>query len=353
MSHSTVWLGRNIVFMCRMARAKVLIAGPHTYTFILLRNLVVNRPSEQAVVLAYGAGVILMYIAHISLICYRNRKSAVASDAGKRVVHEYAANVTNSSYLAILTVQLLHVTAIRETFLVTFILVTLRVQQTLSGGRRSALFSGPIGMLAVTVLCIAALYSGEHGFSLPTARSPYANIENGLTASTVVALCVLVGASAQAHLQWIVFHEHNDTLYAWNTSIVAFATFISHIILAGISGFVAAYHPIMIGFYMVLNNSQVGFLIPRLTLTIVVILLCTAPINDNSVMKSILGDGSIITSTVLIVQAHPVMGSVTIIGIAVSLCILAFFSVYIRPDEWSWFNHVSASRDAMKRSVRH
>jgi len=349
--------------MCRMSRAKALIAGPHTYTFILLRNLVVNRPSEPAVLLAYGVGVILMYIAHMFLVRYRHSNIAVAGDAvrnispdqtlRKRIVHEYAANVTNSSYLAILTVQLLHVTAIRETFLVTFVLVTLRVQQTLSGGRRSALFSGPTSMLAVTVLCFAALCSGGGEFSLPTARSPYANTENGLTSSVVVGLCVLVGASAQAHLQWVVFHEHNDTLYAWDAPIVAFLTFVSHILLACVSGFVAAYHPIMIDVYMVLHNSQVGLLIPRLTLTIIVILLCTAPINDNSVMKSILGDGSIITSTVLIVQAHPVMGSVTIITIAVCLGILAFFSVYIRPDEWSWFNTVSASRDMMKRSVRH
>jgi hypothetical protein len=352
MSHDIVRLGRNLVFMCRMSRAKALIAGPHTYTFILLRNLVIDRPSEQIVLLSYGVGVLLMYILHMLLIRYRNRKITTNFDTGKSIIHEYAANITNSVYLAITTVQLLHITAMRETFLVTFILVTLRIQQTLSGGRRSALFSGPLGMLVVTVLCFAALFSGQHEFSLPIATSPFANTENGLTASNVIALCVLVGASAQAHLQWIVFHEHNDSLYKWNTSIVAFVTFASHIILACVSGFVAAYHPIMIDVYMVINNSKVGLLVPRLTLTIIVLLLCTAPINDNSIMKSILGDGAIITSTVLIVHAHPVMGSVSVIAISVCVCILTFVFVYVRPDEFSFFNTVDSSRDVAKKASK-
>ena len=153
MSHdSVVRVGRNVIFMCRMARAKALIAGPHTYTFILLRNLVMERPSEQVVLCSYVVGVIAMYILHMGLICYRNKKAVISEETVNRIVHEYAANVTNSAYLAITTVQLLHITAIRETFLVSFVLVTLRVQQTLSGGKRAALFSGPLGMLAVTIL---------------------------------------------------------------------------------------------------------------------------------------------------------------------------------------------------------
>ena len=352
MSHNTVRIGRNVVFMCRMSRAKALIAGPHTYTFILLRNLLMDRPSEQIVLFAYGGGVLLMYILHMVLIRYRNSRITTNFDRGKSIIHEYAANITNSVYLAITTVQLLHITAVRETFLVTFILVTLRLQQTLSGGRRSALFSGPLGMLVVTVLCVAAVFSGKHEFSLPVSRSPFANTENGLTASAVLTLCVLVGASAQAHLQWIVFHEHNDSLYKWDTPIVAFVTFVSHILLACVSGFVAAYHPIMIDVYMVINNSQVGLLVPRLTLTIIVLLLCTAPINDNSVLKSILGDGAIITSTVLVVHAHPVMGSVTVIAISVCLCILTFVFVYVRPDEFAVFNTAGTSRHVVKKASK-
>jgi hypothetical protein len=336
MSHDTVYIGRNIVFLCRMARAKALIAGPHTYTFILLRNLLLQRPSEEAVLLAYLAGVLIMYIVHMFLVWYKKTNSTVSCNLFKTMVHEYAANVTNSAYLAITTVQLLHVTAIRETFLVTFVLVTLRVQQTLSGGKRAALFSGPLGMLVVTILCVAALFSKDHKLNLSAAPSPYANTENGLTSEAVVFLCVLVGASAQAHLQWIVFHEHNDTIYAWNTSLVAFMTFLSHIVLACVSGYVAAYHPIMIDVFMVLDKSQVGLLVFRLTLTILLLLLCTAPINDNSVMKSMLIDGSIITCTVLIIQAHPVVGSFSVITVAVCMSLLAFVFVYTRPDEWSF-----------------
>jgi hypothetical protein len=335
-----------------MARAKALIAGPHTYTFILLRNLLLQRPSEEAVLLAYLAGVLVMYIVHMFLVWYKKTnstvlqiesklstdpyKKTVSCNLFKTIVHEYAANVTNSAYLAITTVQLLHVTAIRETFLVTFVLVTLRVQQTLSGGKRAALFSGPLGMLVVTILCVAALFSKDHKLNLSAAPSPYANTENGLTSEAVVFLCVLVGASAQAHLQWIVFHEHNDTIYAWNTSLVAFMTFLSHIVLACVSGYVAAYHPIMIDVFMVLDKSQVGLLVFRLTLTILLLLLCTAPINDNSVMKSMLIDGSIITCTVLIIQAHPVVGSFSVITVAVCMSLLAFVFVYTRPDEWSF-----------------
>jgi hypothetical protein len=348
MSHDTVRLGRNVVFMCRMLRAKALIAGPHTYTFILLRNLVVDRPTEYSVLFAYGIGVVIMYIIHMWLIHYRSTSGGNLNGGNNKIIHEYAADFTNSVYLAITTVQLMHVTAVRETFLVSFIIVTLRVQQTLSGGKRSALFSGPLSLLVVTVLCIAALLSREHEFSLPTARSPFANTDNGLNASAVVALCVLVGASAQAHLQWVVFHEHNDTLYWWNTSAMAFMTFASHIILACVSGFIAAYHPIMIDVDMVVHNSHVGLLIPRLTMTILLLLLCTAPINDSSVMKSILGDGSVVVATVLLVQAHPVMGSVLVITIAVCVSILTFVFVYIRPD--MWFQNATNSYDVKKRS---
>jgi hypothetical protein len=330
-----VRIGRNFVFMCRMSRAKALIAGPHTYTFILLRNLVVDQPSEYSVLFAYVIGVFLMYIIQLFLI--HTRRNAAAGNmiwVGNKMIHKTAADITNSVYLAITTVQILHVTAMRETFLVSFILITLRVQQTLSGGKRSALFSGPLGVLVVTLLCIAALLSSEHEFNLPTGRSPFAKLDNGLQSYTVVAICVLVGASAQAHLQWVVFHEHNDTLYAWNATAVSLMTFVSHIILACVSGFVAAYHPIMIDVDMILSNSQVELLIPRLTLTMILLLLCTAPINDSSVMKSILGDGSLIICTVLIVQSHPVMGTVLIITSAVCICILTFICVYVRPDIW-------------------
>jgi hypothetical protein len=347
MPYDTVWIGRNFIFTCRMSRAKALIAGPHTYTFILLRNLVVDQPTGYSVLFAYLIGVFLMYIIHIWLIHYR--KTAGGNLNGNdKIIQEYATDVTNSVYLAITTVQLLHVTAMRETFLMAFIIITLRVQQTLSGGKRSALFSGPLSLLAVSMLWVASLLSTEHEFSPPMAISPFANIENGLNSSAVFALCVLVGASAQAQLQWIVFHEHNDSLYAWNAMVVGIMTFASHIILACVSGAVAAYQPIMVDVDMVGNNSHAGLLIPRLTLTIILLLLCTAPINDSSVMKSILGDGSIVVATVLVVQAHPVMGSVVVITIAVCVCILTFVYVYIRPD--TWFQNATNSYDVKKRT---
>ena len=67
---------------------------------------------------------------------------------------------------------------------------------------------------------------------------------------------------------------------------------------------------------------------------------------------SILGDGAIITSTVLIVHAHPVMGSVSVIAISVCVCILTFVFVYVRPDEFSFFNTVDSSRDVAKKASK-
>lgn len=320
--------------MFRMTRAKSLIAGPHTYTFLLLRNLVVHRPEQRWVLFAYAVGVCLMELAHRCLLSYRGGGSSGRVETSK--VHEYAAAVTNAAYLSISTVQLLHVTGMHQSFVVTFVLLTLRIQQTLSGGKRSALFSGPIIMIAVTLLCVLALLSREHEFTLPTPGSPYANHENGPSADAVIVLCVAVGASAHAHLQWVVFHEHNDSLYMWDKDVVAFMTFISHLALACLSAFVAAYHPIMVDINMVMLNPNVQMLLPRLTLTVLVLLLCTAPICDSSVLQALLGDGSVIIATVIVTQAHPAMGSVVAIAIAVAVSIMAFVFVHIRCDEWPW-----------------
>jgi hypothetical protein len=339
MPYDAVRVCKNIVFGFRMTRAKALIAGPHTYTFILLRNLVTDRPSQHAVLLAYLGGVVLMYLLHTGLVQYRNSVHPMAkSGAMTTLVHEYAATVTNWAHLAISTMHLLHVTAMREPFLVTFVLATLRLQQTLGGGKRSALFSGPMCMVVVSCLCITTMIAGPVEFELPLPPSRFAIEGHGPSAGVVVALCVAVGASAQAHLQWVVFHEHNDTLYMWNTPFAALLTFVSHIVLACASGAISAYHPVMIDVGMVVDNPGVGLLTPRLSLTIAVLLLCTAPINDSSVMRTILGDGAVITTTVFITQACPVVGSVGVVTVSVCVSILAFVFVYIRPDEWPSFH---------------
>jgi len=308
------------------------------------------------VLFAYAGGVCLMEVAHRCMVCYRQRKLAEGdryvvqrkltesdryvvqrkSTEGTSNVHAYASALTNAAYLSISTVQLLHVTGMHQSFVVTFILLTLRVQQTLGGGKRSALFSGPLIMTTVTVLCILALLSREHEFTLPTPGSPYANEEHGPGAVSVILLCIAVGASAHANLQWIVFHEHNDTLYMWNEGVASFMTFISHMVFASLSAFVAAYHPIMVDINMVMVNPHVHMLLPRLTLTVIVLLLCTAPISNNSMLQTLLGDGSVILGTVLVTLAHPAMGSFVVISIAVSVSIIAFCFVFIRCDEWPW-----------------
>lgn len=395
------------IFMFRMTRAKSLIAGPHTYTYLLLRNLVVNRPTQRWALFAYAIGVCLMEAAHRLLLRYRKRvmgmqakkRSGVSSQdvsgmvvrasgdrsllqpllpggdsggqrsgvkvspqlalvgdktrekqiasgvvsqpialesTGNTMSHEYASAVTNTAYLCIFTIQLLHVTAMSQTFMMAFVLLTIRLQQTLSGGKRTALFSGPVLMLAVTALCGLALISRETEFDLPTPGSPYANEENGPSATAVIGLCIAVGASAHAHLQWVVLHEHNDAIYLWNKEVVLFTTFASHLVLASLSAFIAAFHPIMIDINMVMNNPRVGMLLPRLTLTVLVLLLCTAPICDSCVFHTLFSDGSVIVGTVIIVQAHPAMGSFVLIAISVSVSILAFFFVFVRCDEWPW-----------------
>ena len=328
---------KNVIFMFRMTRAKSLIAGPYTYTYLLLRNLVHDRPPQQWVLFAYAVGVCLMELTHRLLIMYR--KFIVEGRSRrpeKTMVHEYASAVTNTAYLCISTVQLLHVTGMSQIFMMAFVLLTLRLQQTLSGGKRSALFSGPLIMLAVTTLCFAALLSREHEFDLPTPVSPYANEQHGPSANAVVGLCIAVGASAHAHLQWVVLHEHNDTIYMWDKEVVLFTTFLSHLVLACVSGFVAAFHPIMVDVNMVVLNPDVDMLLPRLTLTILVLLLCTAPICDSCVFHTIYVDGSVIAATVIIAQAYPAMGSFLLITFSVSVSIMAFVFIYVRSDEWPW-----------------
>jgi len=339
-SDKTQLVWRNVIFMFRTTRAKSLIAGPHTYTFLLLRNLVVHRPEQQWVLFSYTVGVCIMEVIYRCLLYYRksvcDRKSQASDHVMDRIVHGYASALTNTAYMCISTVQLLHVTGMRQSFLVTFVLLTLRVQQTLGGGKRSALFSGPMAMIAVTSLGVAALLSKEQEFALPVPVSPYANEEHGPSADAVMVLCAAVGASAHAHLQWIVFHEHNDALYGWDRDVVGFMTWVFHLVLACISGFVAAYHPIMIDINMVVLNPHVGMLLPRLTLTILLLLLCTAPIYDSSVFNTLIGDGSVIIITVLVTNAHPAMGSFLLIATSVSVSIMAFFFIYIRCDEWPW-----------------
>ena len=361
-SDKTIRFLRNVIFSFRMTRAKSLIAGPHTYTFVLLRNLVVQRPAQEWVLLAYVIGVCLMEVAHRFLIHHRKiqldsrggravvtaasssalvhgktaaSSSALVHEKASALVHEKASAWTNAAYLCISTVQLLHVTGLQQTFLVVFVMVTIRIQQTLSGGKRAALFSGPLIMIAVTSLCAAALLWREHQFTLPVPVSPYANAD-GPSATAVLLLCAAVGASAHAHLQWVVLHEHNDAIYMWDKQLVQGVTFVSHLLLACVSGFVAAYHPIMVDIQMVVSNPDVGILLPRLTLTIIVLLLCTAPICDSCVFQTLLGDGSVIITTVIITQAYPAMGSVVLIAISVSISIMAFVFVYIRCDEWQW-----------------
>ena len=341
-SDKTIRFLRNVIFSFRMTRAKSLIAGPHTYTFVLLRNLVVQRPAQEWVLLAYVIGVCLMEVAHRFLIHHRKiqldsrgGRAVVTAASSSALVHEKASAWTNAAYLCISTVQLLHVTGLQQTFLVVFVMVTIRIQQTLSGGKRAALFSGPLIMIAVTSLCAAALLWREHQFTLPVPVSPYANAD-GPSATAVLLLCAAVGASAHAHLQWVVLHEHNDAIYMWDKQLVQGVTFVSHLLLACVSGFVAAYHPIMVDIQMVVSNPDVGILLPRLTLTIIVLLLCTAPICDSCVFQTLLGDGSVIITTVIITQAYPAMGSVVLIAISVSISIMAFVFVYIRCDEWQW-----------------
>jgi hypothetical protein len=324
-------MNSSIGIISRLTRAAVFAAGPHTYTVIVLNNLLTKRWFSFGYVCfaSYNAGVLGMYGLHIILV--RSRKG-VENKLPPGIVN-FAATVTNTAYLAIVTVLISHLTAMRELFLICFILVTIRIQQTLGGSSITTFFSGPILVFVFGILSGMSIYT--HTYNTGVAFDIFRlvgddNRSVGQYQESMVAFaCFLSGAAAQAQLSWITLHGYQRCAGGVTIQQLALANVFVHTCFSMLFGILSLYTPIFMDIATMTINNRMQEWMPRLVLSMVVLLLSTAPIHDSSVLHTILGDGVVITSVATVTHAYPLTSTLVVIVSSAVLSIMAFTGLYL------------------------
>jgi hypothetical protein len=323
--------GNFISLTSRILRVAVLAVGPFTNCFLLIKNISTPLFGVEKAITAYTSGVVMMCIIHLTLIKHRNKTlDSTVNTITNRSMQSMALTVTSMAYLSNTTAQILHITGMRQMFLVSFGLTALRIQQTLSGGKASALFSGPISLIAFLVLVViwARTEIDDETFRYPEPRT------HMLEQIPAFIACIFIGAAAQVHILWVMFNQQPDIPYDKPPEWFAVCTAVVHVVLICISGLMQKAHPFTIDALTVQLNPSVYLLMFRLITSITLLLLCTAPIMNSGVFRSIFMDGSVIIATVLIISTHPHIGTAAIIGFSAVKVVLVFCLLYLVTDNW-------------------
>ena len=323
--------GSQIYLTSRIMRVVVLVIGPFTNTFLLIKTLSTPLFSIELATIAYVLGVVIMCGIHVLLIKHRNKtRDGSENTMTNGIVQALALSVTSITYLTNTTVQILNITGMRQMFLVAFGLITLRIQQTLTGGKASALFSGPISFVVFVILF--SIWFGTE-FNDETFQHPEPRTD-GLHEILAFLVCIIIGAAAQVHILWVMFNHQPDVTNGkpleWFAGIIAFV----HVVLACVSGLIQKTHPFTVDVRTMRLNESVEHMMPRLILSITLLLVCTAPIATNGVFHSIFIDGSVIIAAVLVTNAQPYFGSVFLITLSAVKVVVVFCWLHLFTGKW-------------------
>jgi hypothetical protein len=147
-------------------------------------------------------------------------------------------------------------------------------------------------------------------------------------------VCIIIGAAAQVHILWVMFNHQPDVTNGkpleWFAGIIAFV----HVVLACVSGLIQKTHPFTVDVRTMRLNESVEHMMPRLILSITLLLVCTAPIATNGVFHSIFIDGSVIIAAVLVTNAQPYVGSVFLITLSAVKVVVVFCWLHLFTGKW-------------------
>jgi hypothetical protein len=309
---------------------------------------------------------------------------------------DIASLVTNFAFVMITTVLITHVAGMRHAFLTMFVITIVRLHQTLSGGRRSAIFSGPLSLI---MLIITGVFRQQQHVIYKIDNENNVLLENGASSNVddadhtaggvsqgwcVAAVCFLVGAAAYAHMVWILVHEHLDfpkrvlqtelsegqrghseklevqhtwqhtwrisqhletpkrvlqtelsegqrghsekseVQHTWRISytgrivLCATALHMAVVLVCGLCNpFITDMHQ---------TTESDATLLRSLSLT--VLLICTAPINNSCILYTMIGDSSVIVSVVILTHTYRQVGTVVTLATS-SIVIITIFCLVV------------------------
>lgn len=312
-------------------RVTVLVIGPFTSLLLLVKTISTPLFGVPSAITAYALGVVIMGVINLSLIRYkRMTQDTTVNTRTNGIIQALALSITSLAFLSNITIQLLHITGMRQMFLVAFGLTTLRIQQTLGGGKTSAIFSGPVSLITFTLLVVlwGITKVDDETFQHPEP------LTHRLTQTPAFIVCFFIGAAAHVHILCLLFNQRSEPKEGKPSKWFAVGIASVHIVLVILSGLIQKTHPFTVDVPTVRLNESVEHVMPRLVMSITLLLLCTAPIVTSGVFNSIFVDGSVIIATVLITNTSPHIGSVALIVFSAVKVIAVFCLTYLFTDEW-------------------
>ena len=236
-----------------------------------------------------------------------------------RVVH-----LTNIVYTMTVTTLMTHVSGPNEPFVIILIIITIRVQQTLSYIQDGKPFNGPISML---VVIIQGFVWSQSEPDTNNEEDKYSCILKGPNTENVhwfgiMILCVMLGMATQAHSTRIVLTSLTDICKKdTNTIWISLVTWGIHVIfvstLTGMATYTQFFTHICGNTY---NNGFIHLL--GFVLTITNLLLSMAPTKKTFVYGILTGDTAAVCAAMLITLRYPASGTIAIITIYIIHMIL-------------------------------
>lgn len=255
-----------------------------------------------------------------------------------RVVH-----LTNIIYTMTVATLMTHVSGPSEPFLIIIILVTIRVQQTLSDRQGIKPFNGHISML---VLLIQGLVWYESAFHVNDDKGRHSCIMTDENTEHVywvgvMILCAMLGMATQAHCTRIMLTSLTDICKTdTNTTWISLVTWVTHVIFVSTITGMAMYTPFFT--HACANTYKNSFIhTVGFVLTITNLLLSSAPTKKTFIYGILTGDTAAVCTAMIILLRYPTSGTIAIIAIYtiyMILLILIFpmYTDYAKEKQMLW-----------------
>lgn len=258
-----------------------------------------------------------------------------------RVVH-----LTNIVYTMTVATLMTHVAGPNEPFLLICIIVTIRLQQTLSDRHGFKPFNGLISMFILVLQGVVwsqsellpdvVNHQDKHSCILTDENKQHVRWFG------VMVLCVMFGMATQAHSTRVVLTSIIDICKKdTNTMWISMVTWMTHVLFVSTITALATYFPFFT--HICGNAYKDGFIhLFGFVLTITNLLLSIAPTKKSFLYDILTGDTAAVCVALLITHKYPAYGTIAIISIytihMISLSVIAPIHIdYTKGKQNIWF----------------
>jgi hypothetical protein len=315
---------KHIHVGCVAMKVAALSAGPYAYIISVLGGTLPEPDTYFTLLWMYILGTVICGTV-IALINRIGDNVPLCKNVKPFTGHYWVEYLVNIFYTMTVTTLLAHVSGPEQPFIVVAVVVTIRLQQTLSSSKITNPFNGLIAILVIVAQVV--IWSDGSQRSLAENEGVDSCILKGRSRNNmhwivVMILCVMVGMATQAHATRIVVTSLTD-IFKQNTNNnwLLLSTWGIHIISVSVITFMVQQTPFLTHICGTMNNGEFQHVI-GFVLTITTLLISTMPVTKTHVHGIMTGDTAGVCAALLITLRYPASGTVSIIAIYASYMIL-------------------------------